>query len=191
MIGCVAFGVILFLGISGAVDSAGELSSALTQVIVPGGATLTLDETGTYTIFHEYQSIVNGRMYSNTSMSSMDCTMTSLATGASIPIQLTTVNSTYDFGGRAGQSVMQFDITEPGTYDFSCRYTSGTSGPEIVLAIGHGFVGDILGTVFGTLGSIFGAIAIVFASIVVAIIIAVVITIRRERSKRELQTPMV
>jgi hypothetical protein len=189
VIGCVVFGVILFFGISGTVDSAQGLSGALTQVVVPGSATLTLDETGAYTIFHEYRSVVNGRVYSNTSMSSMDCTLTSDATGANVPIQLAAFNSTYEFGSRAGQSVMQFDIAEPGAYTFSCRYTSGAAEPQIVLAIGHNFMGDIFGTVFGAIGSVFGAIAVAFGAITVALIIVIVITVRRHRSKQEIEGP--
>jgi len=187
VIGCVVFGVILFFGISGTVDSAQGLGGALTQVVVPGSATLTLDETGTYTIFHEYRSIVNGRIYSNTSMSSMDCTLTSNATGASIPLQIASINSTYEFGRRAGQSVMQFDIAEPGAYTLTCRYPSGAAEPQIVLAIGHNLIGDIFGAVFGVFGTVFGALAVVFGSIIVALIIVIVVTVRRQRAKKEIE----
>jgi hypothetical protein len=190
VIGCVALAVILFLGISGTVDSAQNLSGGMTRIAVPGRAALTLDEVGGYTIFHEYQTVFNGRVYSNTAMSPMDCTLTSTTTGASVPIQLAAFSSTYEFGRQAGQSVMQFEITEPGTYDFSCRYTSGAAGPEIVLAIGHGFMGNILGVVFGALGSVFGSIAVVFGSVILALIIVIIITVRRYRSKQRLENPM-
>ncbi|MGH6915851.1 MAG: hypothetical protein ACREH3_19345, partial [Geminicoccales bacterium] len=44
--------------------SVGELGDELPQIVVPGAAELSLQEPGTYTIFHEHESIVDGRYYS-------------------------------------------------------------------------------------------------------------------------------
>src|SRR5262249_43393791 len=40
-----------------------EAVDRMIRVVVPGDAELKLEEPGTYTIFHEYHSLVDGRIY--------------------------------------------------------------------------------------------------------------------------------
>jgi len=39
-----------------------RLQNALTRVVVPGNDVLTLDEPGSYTIYHEPESVVDGQL---------------------------------------------------------------------------------------------------------------------------------
>jgi hypothetical protein len=56
LLGIALFAYNLWTGIS-------SISGELTQVEVPGRATLGLAEPGTYTVFYEYQSTVGERVY--------------------------------------------------------------------------------------------------------------------------------
>jgi len=56
--GLVVAGLVLFSRLKG-------LGDELRQVMMPGEAELSLDRSGTYTIFHEHESIVEGRYYSS------------------------------------------------------------------------------------------------------------------------------
>lgn len=53
------------------------LAAELVQVVVPGQADLNLRETGTYTIFHEYRSVVDDKVYYAASLSGMHMTVRS------------------------------------------------------------------------------------------------------------------
>lgn len=58
--------VILGLAIAGWLvwTEIAALQNALIRMVVPGTSVLTLDEPGTYTIFHEADSVVDGKLYS-------------------------------------------------------------------------------------------------------------------------------
>lgn len=158
--------------------SLGSLTDALTQIVVPGQWDITFAKVGNYTVFHEYKTIVGNKVYAtNESLSGLECVVTSNTTGTPVALAPASVNSTYSVGSRAGVSVLNFSIEQPGTYEFSCGYSQGKEGSEVVLAIGQGFAGKIAGTVFGGLAIFFGSGAI-------AISIAVVTFLRRRKAKQ-------
>jgi hypothetical protein len=149
-----------------------KLTSTLVQVVVPGETVLTL-EPGDYTIFHEYQSVVGAKIYSNTDVSGLVVSVEPTDGGAPVTLQPPSVNSNYQLGGRSGYSVLAFEVSAPGTYRLSAGYPEGQEKPEAVLAVGKGFTAGLLSIVFG-------AIAIAFAGLAIAVAIAVV-TFRRRR----------
>ena len=55
--GLAGFSLLLFNGLS-------SLTGGLSQMVVPGQHELVLSETGGYTVFHEYQSVVGNKVYS-------------------------------------------------------------------------------------------------------------------------------
>ncbi|MGH7890104.1 MAG: hypothetical protein ACRENF_06095, partial [Thermodesulfobacteriota bacterium] len=52
VVGCALFGWFLFRNLNGLIEN-------LTRVIVPGKAEIMLSDPGTYTIFYEYQSVLD------------------------------------------------------------------------------------------------------------------------------------
>jgi hypothetical protein len=88
--------------------------------------------------------------------------------------------STYSFGARKGVSVLQFNIDQPGIYEFSASYPRGQEGPEVVLAMGRGFMKKLMGTIFGGLALFFGSGAI-------AVAITVVTLLKRQKAKKQLE----
>ena len=147
----------------------------------PGKADITLSEAGKYTIFHEYQSVVGNKVYKTEEISGLQCALTSQETGAEIALSSPSGSSTYTLGGRAGRSLWAFSIDKPGNYQISAWYPEDQEGQEVVLAIGSGFTGKIVGTVFSSLAILFGSIAI-------AVVITVVTAIKREKAIKRLKT---
>jgi hypothetical protein len=168
VIGFAIFGLLLFKNLSGITDS-------LIQVVVPGKIDITFSEAGKYTIFHEYQSVVGNKVYKTEEISGLQCALTSQETGAEIALSSPSGSSTYTLGGRAGRSLWVFSIDKPGNYQISAWYPEAQEGQEVVLAIGSGFTGKIVGTVFSSLAILFGSIAI-------AVVITVVTAIKREKA---------
>lgn len=172
--GWVGFGVILLTNMSG-------MGRKLKQVVVPGRTEITLRDAGSYTIFYEYNSVVGNKIYSTSKeLSGLECTVVSKSTGAKVPLSAATAIGNYEFGSRAGTSIFDFNIHDPGVYELSAAYPEGQAGPEVVLAIGHDFT-------MGLLTTIFGSLAIVFGSMLVSIVIVVVTAVKRSKAKKRLR----
>jgi len=172
--GWLLFGLFLFRNLS-------RISSGLHQVVVPGKTGLSLSRPGSYTIYYEYESVVGSKVYSSSrSLSGLECTVASKATGQEVTLSRTAVSSRYSVGGRSGYSVFGFKIDRPGIYEISAQYPEGQEGPEVVLAVGQGFTMRVLTTVFGGL-------AIVFGSIGLSVAIAVYTAVKRHKALRQAQ----
>jgi len=171
--------VILIAAVAGAVSLAvsriGNVGAGLVQVVVPGGADLDLKQPGSYTIFHERTSTVDGRIYTAPGVSGLRVTVRSLTTGREIAVRRPGGTSRYDFGGRSGTSVLAFDIDAPGMYRLDAAYEGGRQQPQTVLAVGTGFVSGLLTTIALSLGIAFGGIAI-------ALLIFIVVLLKRRRA---------
>ena len=169
-------GVVLFVVFL--IQSLAGLGDSLTQVVVPGKKEIQLSETGHYTVFHEYKSSVDGRLFvSSANISNLQCSLVSKQTGEQVQLTPSSTNATYSLGSRAGYSILEFDISNPGTYEFAGSYAGNEEGPEVVLAIGHGFLGGLLQTVFG-------GMAIMFGGFLAGILIIVVTFVKRYGAKK-------
>jgi hypothetical protein len=150
------------------------LGASLLQVVVPGEAQLNLVETGSYTIFHEYNSVVDGKVYAVPVLSGLRVSVTSPA-GKTLALNAPGGTSRYSFASREGISVFTFEVGEPGTYQLTASYDNGRAEPRTVLSVGSGFVSSIIVTVMIGL-------LIMFAGIGAAVAIAVVVYLARRRA---------
>lgn len=150
------------------------------QVVVPGGTDIKLSDTGKYTIFYEYRSVVGNRVFSTgEDIPGIAVSLVSKDTGLKIPLSRTSMSSTYSIGGRSGIGLFDFSIDKPGTFELSAFYPSGeqSSSKDIVLAVIHGFVDKLMGTILI-------ALAIFFGSAAAAIAIIVTTFLKRRKAKR-------
>jgi hypothetical protein len=161
-----------------------HLTDSLTQVVVPGQAQLSLNAPATYTIFLEEQSVVDGRIYSNTeSVVGLKCTVTSQSENQQIPMRRPGMSITYNVNGRSGRSVLAFPVKVAGQYVLFCNYPQDTRGPQTVVAIGTGVGEKLTQTVLGSLISMFGGMGSG------ALVIALVIMKRRAAEKKLVTSP--
>ncbi|MGB6973785.1 MAG: hypothetical protein WBD67_03785 [Terracidiphilus sp.] len=173
LIGIGLFAYVLIHGITHAADS-------LKQIVVPGSAELHL-KPGSYTVFLEEQSVVNGKIYSTTqSVNGLTCRVRSLQNGSAIPLSQSTTNTTYTVNGRSGHSVLEFPIQSAGGYTFGCDYGKGTTGPQVVVAVGSG-VGEAIFLIVIEGGASF------FGGSGAAVIIVLTVVLTRERNKKRLR----
>lgn len=172
--GAVAVIVWAVLGLVGGIKEMAGI-----RIVVPGTTEVTLDKPGNYTLFHEYQSFINGKHYSTRgAISDLECTLRSRATGREIPLSPLTYSSTYSFGTRSGVGMYSFKIDSAGTYELDARYPQGHSGPQAVLSIGRfsvmmwGIGGFVVGLLLAT---------ILFAGSVAIFVVTLVLRITRKR----------
>ena len=164
--GMAGMGVFLYDRLTGMADG-------LTRVIVPGEKAMAL-APGKYTIFHERQSVVDGRIFDSSGLGGLAVTVTG-PDGAAVAIAPATVSGRYSFGSHIGFAAFDFTVATAGDYTVAGRYPDGAAGPETVLAVGGGFMGSLFGTIFGGL-------AIAFGGAVVAAAIMVTVLVRRRRA---------
>lgn len=162
---------ILLAGIGGIGDS-------VVRVVVPGVATLNLDEAGSYTIFHESRSVIDGVIYTADNVNGLRVTLTAESSGKPVAITQPSMSSHYSISGHEGASILAFDIAEPGRYRLSAAYDGAASRGRTVLAIEHGFVAKLLRTIAGT-------VATGLLGLVAAVVIAAITFAKRRRLKRQ------
>lgn len=173
VVGTVFFVIFLF-------SSLQNIAGNLTQVVVPGTKALEFTEPGDYTIFYEYKSVIGNKIYATgDDLSGLECNLVEKATGRSIALAPTTTNMTYSTGGRAGMAIFNFTIEKPGTYELSAIYIEHRTGPEVVLAVGKGFMVKLMTTIFG-------GIAILFVSIIAGAAITIITFVKRYQAKKRL-----
>jgi hypothetical protein len=151
-------------------DSTGRMM----RVLVPGQQEIYVKEPGAYTIFHEYQSTFEGRVYDVATVSGLSVAVRTVPGGEEVPLN-TASGTRYRVGSNAGRSLFNFEARAPGTYRISAAYDGGRKEPQTVLAIDRGFVGDLVITILG-------ALAMAFAGMGAAIAIAVVVFVKRRRA---------
>jgi hypothetical protein len=143
----------------------GSVDAGLIRVVVPGNATLMLDKPGTYTIFHEKQSVVDGKYYASDTVTGLRVELAAEAGGAPVRIVEPSTSTSYSIANRKGSSIFAFTVDQPGRY----RLTTGMTGGQAVLAIGQGTFGAIFALVGGTIAIAFAGLAI--AGIIVLLVI--------------------
>jgi len=122
-------------------------------VIVPGSHQIQLDR-GKYTIFYEYETVVNNRVFSTgESLGDLTVTLRPVSSSTSILVRGASADISYQFGSRAGRSILEFSTYEPGQHILEAYYTVGL-GPEVVIAIGKspwgwGVFGPVLASFVG------------------------------------------
>ena len=169
------FAFVIWKGVS-------SIPSKVQQVVAPGDAELTLRSPGNYTIYYELRSTIDNQVYSTEDdVPGLECSVIEKDSGRRIVLTRSTVASTYSFGGRAGVSMFDFHIDQPGVYRIIATYPAGQQGSKVVLGIGHGVAATIVTTVVKGLG-------ILFSSLALGMIIAVVTAIKRHNAAKRLST---
>lgn len=138
------------------------------QLVMPGTHEIQLSEAGNYTIFYEYRSVVENRVFaSSDTFSGMSVLLRHKESLAEVVLSSPSNSATYEIGGRAGVSMLTFEIEEPGSYIFSGQYGTGSTGQDVVFAIGKF---SLLGLIAAAMGSFFGGTIIGAAIIIITLI---------------------
>ena len=145
-----------------------------TRVVVPGSHELEL-KRGTYTVFYEYHSSVDGVAYSTGEYLDDMVVMVRSEDGTEVvPVEDTSMSTNYEIGSRAGTSMFEFHIDEPGTYVLTALYEDGSTRPSVVLAVGR----------FSILKILIPAVPLGLGGFVVGALILIGVFVKRRRAGR-------
>ena len=148
------------------------MQDGMTRLVVPGEQAVAL-EAGSYTIFHEMHSVIDGVVYASPGLGGLVVTVTG-PDGEAVPLAAAGAGR-YSFGEHTGYSIFDFTAPVDGSYLVAGRYQANGAGPETVIAVGAGFISSLLGTIFGSLG-------IAFAGAIVAAGLVVMTLVQRRRA---------
>ena len=181
--------LLLLIGYGALAGGVGHLVSSIAKsvagagrVVVPGSGTVTLDEPGEYTVHYEYRSVVAGKVYrSPEAAPALECRLVFTDDGTEVPLRPASMSHTYEYGSRAGESILGFHADRAGVYELSAEYPEGEEGPnEIVLAVGGAFP---VGSIFG----LFAGIGVLMLCGIAALVIFLVTLLRRASCKQRLR----
>jgi len=162
LIGIILFAVFLTYNLM-------NISNSIQRVTIPSATNLTLNETGKYTIFYEYNS---GEKLNLEDLEKLDISLIDKNTNEKLNVSSTSYSSGYSFGGHKGKSIFQFNVNKPGVYELSMSsYYSNKS--SITIGIVNKFTSKILITVLGSMIILFGTI--------IALIMGITKSITRSR----------
>jgi hypothetical protein len=155
--------VVMVQAIAGLVDRVDDFQ----RVSLPGSGTITLDETGGYTVYHEF----SGASDSSTLGSSVSVNITG-PDGQPVELRNYDSNVTYNWDDHEGVALYSFHADQVG------EYTISAEGQQGVVAVGRGFGIDSL------VGGIFGALVIGLLGAAIGGAIAIVVGVKRGKSRR-------
>jgi hypothetical protein len=134
----IALGILLLLYAAAAIvismQSMFGMRKNAVRVVVPAETLLTFDRTGTYTIFHEYLSTVDGVRYEEKRLPEE---ISIRRENGDLPIELEYVDgfSRYSVGGYSGVSTSRFTVDAVGDYVLSAHYSDSSAHSQTVLSI--------------------------------------------------------
>ena len=132
------------------------------RIVMPGTHLVEMDK-GSYTLFYEYRSEINGQVFSS------DVTVPGIRVAVISPddagVELTQpeTNKNYEFDGRAGYSVLKFEIEEDAIYTVAGGFPEDTIGSDIVMAIGKTNSGSLLFAIISLVGGLLVALVLVIS----------------------------
>jgi hypothetical protein len=121
------------------------LGQGMVRITGPGQGTLNLPAKGSYTIFLESESMIDGRLYvPGEGINGLQFKLVNKDQRIEIPLSRPWGTESYQYGGKSGTSVLTFDVASPGAYELTMSYPEGQNGPTAVFSIGRGLGRAIL-----------------------------------------------
>ncbi len=118
-----------------------SLGQQLQRVSVPGEAHVELPEAGTYAVFHEYHTVLDGQPVANPSQLPGLRLSVTAPDDPAIRLPVETLDGPgrgYRIDGRRGVAGWHVEVSEPGQYRLRTSYPPDAQGPQAVLALGLG-----------------------------------------------------
>jgi hypothetical protein len=156
-----------------------EITGDLTYGVAPGTITVSIPAPGHYAVYLEHQGVLENQLFvTGTDLGALQCTLRSpAAEDVSLRPPLWPVPYTRD--ARAGVQVLEFQAAEPGSYTLQGSYPQGKPGPELLLGVGEGLLGDLSATILG-------AVALALVPALGGLIIGAFVLRARKQARRRL-----
>ena len=174
-----------FSGILNVLDT-----SDLTRIVVPGSGEIHFTEPGSYAVYYENRSVIDGVSYTRNEIPpNLICQLISQKTGADVELlpSLAAGNIyTTSNPERSGVIFLRINIDQPGSYDFSCQYPSGRSSPKVVMAVGPNLVHEFFNVVGKPIVTMLIGLFIFVWACAISLLIIGIVALKRQQSMKKL-----
>lgn len=164
----------------GMLGNLGEIRQSMIRVVVPGERSVYLAEAGIYTVFFEFKSELDGRIYDSpeNALDGMEFEVEDAQTGEKMPVRAASMRGTYSLGSQEGRSILAFSILKPGWYriEAELKGLDEEGGQQFVLAVTKGFSRGVATTI----GWIFGLVSTFIITIIASATLIVVGVVREK-----------
>jgi len=147
-----------------------ESERSKTRFVVPGDKDLNLTEPGSYSVFYEYKSRLDGKSYGENQLfpklPNINLSVKHKETDVKADLSVPSYGYDYTVSDRKGMLVYLFNVNNPGIYRFTGEYPKNAEGDEIVLAVSR----DNFGAMIFLLATSFGPAFILLAAGVIAMV---------------------
>jgi hypothetical protein len=174
-IGVIVFGVTLWAAIGEVHQKVNDLK----RVAVPGQVSVPLEKPGTYTVYYEKRSVMNGQPYTAPDPLPEIALKVTGPDGESVEVSRKKSADMYDLDRYAGTGTWQFEVTKAGPYQLQVPPAESAPDAKLVLAVGQLGLKQRFDQVWG----LFGAAGLLAILIVASAVMALLTFTARIRAK--------
>ncbi len=132
---------IVYRGITG-------FGRSMVRAKMPGETTMRLDETGRYTIYHEYETVIDGDYHrSSPGLGALRLRLECGEAGGEVALEPLRGSAIYTIGARSGEAMLTFSIDQPGRYNLSGWYSNEGKNRPIMLVVMRSSFGPMMRTI--------------------------------------------
>jgi hypothetical protein len=162
--------VVFVAGVLGARDLISTrldaVAASMRRFVVPGTVELTLEQPGTYTIYHEASGVIDGKLYVSENVNGLQVRVAAVPGDAPVPVSTPGGSETYSLSGASGVAVLAFDAAAAGRYRLTAGYDGGKTEPKVVLMVARGMLRRMMSAIFAGIAPGFGGFAVALAIII-------------------------
>ena len=117
------------------------LGATLSEYTFPGSHSLGLEEEGLYSIYHQYESVSEGKKTSSESAEdgSIVVHLRKVSGEENVELKVPDSQKRYSYMGKKGVKIFEFENPEPASYVIESFSGAPSQGASYTLVIEHGF----------------------------------------------------
>lgn len=143
-------------------------------LLFPGTHTVNIDEPGSWKLFHESESLIDGRPVDSPPGADLEVSLRSRTTGEELVLKPTRITETYNLPHRNATAIGQFEVKQTGEYELTAKRKDAPEA-EFVLAVGK----DVLMKAFGGAVRIVAIFALAGLCFLASVVLGIVLLVRR------------
>jgi hypothetical protein len=160
-----------------------EFDAQFQRCVMPGTSSITINEPGEYTVYHEYSTAYAGRSYRNAEdLGDMQLSVKVKSSGQAVTVTKVKNEENYSSGKTQGVGMWKFEAASPGEYEMTAAYESGNAKPEVVLSVAKDVVKKLVTAILAMTGGLFAGIGIFCVGALLLVATLIIRAVSRSRA---------
>lgn len=154
------------------------------RIVAPGSGDITIRRPGTFVIYYEYKSRLNGETIDAPRDEPRATVFLTGPDGQAVGLRSFTTVATYEVGDHSGVAEQKFDAPTAGTYHLDVRVTGEPNTTRFVVAVGRDSVDKLF------IAPFLGFAGLLGAGVVVGGLLVALTAIGRHRARLNARSPV-